>query len=67
MAIPWFQGFLGVGLLEFEIRLPDFGKFSLPGQNRSVLPPLIPLHLQENRLLIGPPSHPLYPQAFKGP
>ncbi len=30
MAIPWFQGFLGVGLLEFKIRLPDFGEFSLP-------------------------------------
>ena len=23
-AIGWFQGFLGVGLLEFKIRLPDF-------------------------------------------
>ena len=23
-AIDWFQGFLGVGLLAFKIRLPDF-------------------------------------------
>ena len=43
MAIPWFQGFLGVGLLEFKIRLPDFGGFSLPGHTRSVLPQLISL------------------------
>jgi len=26
-AIPWFEGFLGVGLLAFKIRLPDFEKF----------------------------------------
>ncbi len=31
MAVPWLQGFLGVGLLEFKIRLPDFVEFSLPG------------------------------------
>lgn len=32
-AIPWFEGFLAVGLLEFKIRLPDFEKFSLTDQD----------------------------------
>jgi hypothetical protein len=31
------------GLLEIKIRLPDFWKSNLPGQNRSVLHQLIPL------------------------
>ncbi len=42
-AIPWFKGFLGLGLLAFKIRLPDFEKFSLTDQDGSVLPQFIPL------------------------
>ncbi len=29
MAVDWFRGFLGVGLLEFKIRLPDFEETQL--------------------------------------
>ncbi len=42
-AIPWFGGFLGVGLLAFKIRLPDFEKFNLTDQDGAVLPQFIPL------------------------